>query len=209
MSKELKSKRVMGVLTVGLVAMLGAEAEAHYIVVAGKAKYCSVCVDVGLHGDEATPPHDEEVEVTVTTSITEYLCQNTIQTVTDQVALVVRTSIEQGDITHATDQNGTLLLTTTAEVKNIVVSDMALLVASNPSNPCGNVAPSDVLIRAMSLKIVYCDPGDLTLCKPLSTLQFEQCTLPVKFNFNNYPNKLPPVGTLYDCTAPIHIPPLP
>ena len=47
MSKTVKRvsktvKRVMRVMMIGLVAMLGAKAEAHYIVVKGKVKFCSI-----------------------------------------------------------------------------------------------------------------------------------------------------------------------
>jgi hypothetical protein len=48
MSKTVK--RVMTVMMVGLVAMLGAKAEAHYIMLGGKLKYCSVCCVVDLVG---------------------------------------------------------------------------------------------------------------------------------------------------------------
>jgi hypothetical protein len=40
-------KSAMRVMMVGLVAMLGFKAEAHYVVVNGKAKYCSGCSTLG------------------------------------------------------------------------------------------------------------------------------------------------------------------
>jgi hypothetical protein len=50
-------KRAMRVMMIGLVAMLGAKAEAHYYIVGGKVKYCSVCVDVASINHDPTPPH--------------------------------------------------------------------------------------------------------------------------------------------------------
>ena len=79
------SKTVMRVMMIGLVAMLGAKAEAHYYVVAGKAKYCSVCVDAELaeHEEHSVNPttltevpalHSEKVEFCVTTKSIDILC---------------------------------------------------------------------------------------------------------------------------------------
>ena len=71
------SKTVMRVMMIGLVAMLGAKAEAHYFIVGGKAKYCSVCVDVNLTHDEMPPlDHPEEVEFSLTTTSVDILCPN-------------------------------------------------------------------------------------------------------------------------------------
>jgi hypothetical protein len=43
MSKTVK--RAMRVMMVGLFALLGAKAQAHYVFVFGKYKYCSICLD--------------------------------------------------------------------------------------------------------------------------------------------------------------------
>ena len=50
------SKTVMRVMMIGLVAMLGAKAEAHYFIVGGKVKYCSVCVDVDVYVTTRSAP---------------------------------------------------------------------------------------------------------------------------------------------------------
>jgi hypothetical protein len=39
-------------MMIGLVALLGAKAEAHYVYVSGKYKYCSICVDAKLKGQD-------------------------------------------------------------------------------------------------------------------------------------------------------------
>lgn len=70
------SKTVMRAMMIGLVAMLGAKVEAHYIVVSNKVKYCDVCIESDLvHEEHAVnpvtrteepAPHSEEVEFCVT-----------------------------------------------------------------------------------------------------------------------------------------------
>jgi hypothetical protein len=46
----------MKVMLVGLVAMLGVKAEAHWKIVAGKLKFCSICSDATL---TEVPPHPD------------------------------------------------------------------------------------------------------------------------------------------------------
>ncbi|MCA1851884.1 MAG: hypothetical protein LC647_05690, partial [Beggiatoa sp.] len=130
-------------MMIGLVALLGAKAEAHYVYVAGKYKYCSVCVDAKLKGekDSINPTtHTEELEFLLTTKSVEILCPD------EQIpssfglilGLVVRRPIGGDDITtQVNGQDGPL---TTAEVE-ACVSDVALLVNSDF---CGGVPPCDV-----------------------------------------------------------------
>ncbi|MGH8607921.1 MAG: hypothetical protein ACREX9_11030 [Gammaproteobacteria bacterium] len=192
------SKTVMRVMMIGLVAMLGAKAEAHYFIVGGKAKYCSICVDVKLIYEDVPPPHTEELEfvATIPQEKAEILClDGTVKKSTDEVVLRVRKLIGQGDITEA--QLGTDSATT-AEVEAIV-SDAAFLTKKiNKFNVCPDFSPVDVLVRAVNLKIIS-NQCTSTPCKPVSSLE-AVCTLSDKFDLKNYPKKLPPIETRYDCS---------
>lgn len=171
------SKTVMRVMMIGLVAMLGAEAEAHYFIVGGKVKYCSVCVDVKLIKDETVPDvHLEEVEISLTTTSVDILCGTQISSPGQVNPLVVRRPIDGGDITTQLDSNGVQV--TTAEVEAIV-SDTALLV--NRSF-CGGIRPRDVLIREMHLTIKQCT---LTPCVPAVSTLDVNCTLSAKFDLKH------------------------
>ena len=198
MSKTVK--RAMRVMMIGLVALLGANAEAHYVYVAGKYKYCSVCNEAKLtaENDSISPDHTEQLEFILTTISTdetvpplEILCPNgTIVPSWEQFTLAVQRTIGEGDITNG--EGGPL---TIAEVQ-ACVSDGALLVSSLF---CDGDPPTDVLIRKMKAesKTSWCPVSNLLPCVPVST-SVADCTLPGKFNLKKYPNNLPR-GALYKC----------
>jgi hypothetical protein len=188
--------RAMRVMMVGLVAMLGFKAEAHYIVVNGKVKFCSICVDVELEENKGNPvdlithteevdliTHTEEVEFCLKTKEVEILCPNgTVVQSTKKVTLVVRELIDLVDLGDTIKVGG-------------VFSREALLKAFNFCP--GLSLPSDVLIRAAEVEI------KTNACNLVSTLGCEQvdfvklnCKLPSQFTFSHPP----PVGELYGCS---------
>jgi hypothetical protein len=184
------SKRAMKVMLVGLVAMLGVKAEAHWKVVAGKLKFCSVCIEVELEEDRGTVDpntHTEEVEFRLMTEKVEILCPGgTVVQSEDKVTLVVRKPIDQGDMKG-------------------VVSDTAFLAKPNF---CPGSKPLDVLIRAtkVEIKTYACylpdpsTPEEPPTCEQVREFVKLNCKLPNKFNFKNYPKNYPPKETLYVCS---------
>jgi hypothetical protein len=196
-------KRAMRVMMVGLVAMLGFKAEAHYVVVNGKVKYCSVCVYAQLEKGNPVDlitteevdliTHTEKVQFCLKTKEVEILCSNgTVVQSTENVTLVVQKLID--------DQ---IDLGVTIEVRG-VFSDEALLNALlAKTNFCPGLSlPSDVLIRAAKVEIkTYACNLDPTLeCEQVKFVELD-CMLPKKFNFENYPKNLPtPDETLYVCS---------
>jgi hypothetical protein len=175
-------KRAMRVvMMIGLVALLGAKAEAHYVYVSGNYKYCSICVDAKLKGEEDSinpTTHTEELEFLLTTELVEILCPDgRIVFSSDLFQFVVKKTIGKDDITiQVNGQNGPL---TTAEVK-ACVSDTALLLNSVF---CG-VKPKAVLIRQMRAEITT--SACYILCDTVDTFVTD-CILPAKYNLNNPP----------------------
>jgi len=173
-------KTIMRLMMIGLVAMLGAKAEAHYVVVKGKVKYCSVCVEAELKEDKGNPvdpkTHDEKVEFRLMTKKIEILCpKETVVQSTKNVTLVVRKLIVQ-------------------EVEGVVFDEASLV----NSNFCPDSSPPDVLVRAMKVEIktYACDLLDPPTCKQVRKSVKLDCKLPKKFDFNNKP----PPGILYVCS---------
>lgn len=201
------SKRAMIVTMVGLlVAMLGATAEAHYIMVKAKLKWHSLNCGVDLKAVPSPDLNPAEVECVAEPRLVEILCVDDPANATQPrvvkvdlsktpVTLVAKKRIDQNDITHETN----------AHVE-VIISDEPFL----NFGVCEalNLTSIDVLIRTVSIKIkaygcVGPDP-DPCLQKVLaSTFSVAGYTLPYKFNLVNYPKNLPIYNvTSYDGPRP-------
>lgn len=180
-------------MMIGLVALLGAKAEAHYVYVSGQYKYCSICVDAKLKGEEDSinlTTHTEELEFLLTTELVEILCPDgRIVSSSDLFQFVVKKPIGKDDITTQVNGQGGPL--TTAEVR-ACVSDTALL---ENSVFCG-VKPKDVLIREMRAEITTsaCYILNIPQCDTVDTFVTD-CILPAEYDLNHRP----PSGTLFEC----------
>jgi hypothetical protein len=189
-----KRVKTIGLLGIGLLAMLGTKAEAHYMYVNGKWVYHSIGCQATI-GSLSDPPDRLVVECVVDTAVVETLCPDmSIVSLPIQVRLVAQVLITPGQAQ-------------VEEVKvEVIVSDAPLLnVNLNPS--CGDSTPTDVLIRNMdsTISIFQCagPVGDPCSVRLLTSIAAAQCELPAKFKLDNYPKNLPPDGTRYTCTYPV------
>lgn len=193
MSKRVK--RVMTVMMVGLVAILGTKAEAHYMYVSGKYYYHSVGCEVTIG---SVPVHPDPVEVkcqliTITQDpITgqilppvEVLCQNqNIITLPNPVSLVAQVLTDPGE-THV----------------EVIVSSSPFL-----QHLCDGSDPTAVLIHNFASTItiskcvgLFANPCSVLL--PTSTATTLRCMLPTEENYDIY--NLPDDGTPYTCSVPV------
>lgn len=204
MSKTVKRvsktvKRVTTVMMIGLVAMLGAKAEAHYILVKNKIKFCSICIDVE-HTEADTPAEVDvvmeadtpaEVEVVVTTKNVEILCSTgTVVKLTKPVMLSTRKAITNITKSSIININGEPI---SGAKEEVVVSDAPFLAPFRDVRTtfCPSRSnPLDVLIREMFVEIDTFD----TQSKLAYTWK-AACVLPAKFHFKNRP----PFGHDYTC----------
>lgn len=194
-------KTAISAMMVAMVSMSALEAEAHYFIVGGKAKYCSHCIDAEVEHDHQVPlgGHLEEIENRVRTQEVEILCKDGTEVLSvTPMNLFAKRLLEDGDITTLVDDKGNTLLTT-AELETRV-SDAALRF---DTVPCGD-RPREVLTRKMDVKIIsrQCTSAP---CNEVNTFT-ATCTLPKRFNLKDYPKNLPPIGTLYDCPNPVIAP---
>jgi len=192
-------KRVLmlGLLGVSLVALLGTGAEAHYQgYIAGVHVKSLVCT-VSLKSVPSLDAHPAITECIVTTGSVEILCKNPAghdvlpgESAT-QVTLVDQAPVEQS---VAEKKKGR------AHV-SVEVDDTPLLDPEFCVNP--NWIPVAVLTRSLTSEIntYACVGPDTDPCsvRELASTVVQQCELPAQFNFDNYPNNLPSVGTPYDC----------
>jgi hypothetical protein len=184
-----KRVKTIGLLGVGLLAMLGTKTEAHYMHVNGKWVYHSIGCQATI-GSLSDPPDRLAVVCEVTTAVVETLCPDlSIVSLPIQVTLSAERQIAPGK--------------TKVEV---IVSDAPLLdVDLNPS--CGDSTPIDVLIRNMdsTISVFQCagPVGDPCSVRLLTSTAAAQCELPAQFNLDNYPKNLPPDGTPFTCTYPV------
>lgn len=184
-----KRVKTIGLLSVGLLAMLATKADAHYMYVSGNYYYHSVGCQATI-GSLPNPPDPLAVGCVVNTVQVETLCPDlSIVSLPIQANLVAQVKIPPGQ----------------TEVE-VIVSDNPLL---NPglNNACGTLSPIAVLIRNMASTItvfrcvgLVVDPCLVRL--PTSTAT-ALCELPAQFNFDNYPENLPPDGTPFTCTDPV------
>jgi hypothetical protein len=208
MSKTVK--KAMRVMMVGLVALLEAKAEAHYVYYAGRYKYCSVCNEAQLTEQDGSidpGPHTEKLQFVLTPKSIEILCPNENIPISiddpllQNLSLEVQKIIDVGDITTLNGNGGPL---TTAEVR-ACVNDAALLMNSTLhqlwDQVCGvDVIPTAVLIREMKAEIEtsWCKVSNPLKCGTVSTHVDDDCTLPNYSNLSNYPKNLNK-GAFYDC----------
>jgi len=186
--------KTIGLLGVGLLAMLATKAEAHYMYARGNYYYHSVGCEATI-GSVPVPSDRLEVKcrlVTVTEDpITgevlppvEVLCQDqSIVTLPDPVSLVVQVITDPGE-TH-----------------------VEVIISNSPFKYlCGGNDPTAVLIHNFSstITISKCtgsllDPCSLLLETSIATTP--RCMLPTEGNYDIH--NLPPGGTQYDCEAPL------
>jgi hypothetical protein len=213
MSKTVKRvpetvKKVTRVMMVGLIAMLGAKAEAHWYVAGGTPKRCSHCVDAELtdRDEKHDFEHTEEADFHLTAKTVRLLCQttdngvSTLDLTNRSVDLAVQKRIvPPGDVTYRSIDSGRSPEGPATFDLTAKFSD--LLLKEDPDLLCVGTGllrlpPIDVLILNTSLTIVTyaCKPG--AVCEVLSRFERGSCTLRNSVNFtNNYP----PIGTPYVC----------
>lgn len=205
MSKTVKgvsetAKRVTRVMMIGLVAMLGAEAEAHWVVVRGKCYWHSLeCVREDTEVPDPVPIlFPPLVELVASPIKVEGLCPDSdgdgvlevenIPLPNNPVILATpRTRIDQRDITERRGTNSRYL-----EVERIV-SDALFYTTSCSSG----LSPIEVIVRVwssveMNLYLNSVQPI------PHSAWRAGTCTLPDEFHLTD-PINLPPPGALYKC----------
>lgn len=210
------SKTVIGVLTViiiGLVAVLGSKAEAHWINVFGRCYWHSgECV---RKDKDASDPVPSETlgELVATVERLEILCPGpTIPTslIVDGAWTLTsgKKPIVQADITNVTGD----ITTRTAEWSSVVSDGYAFFLRELGGTACPDVngmtvEPLDVIIRSMSPveMNLYCSPATDKQCNteagvPHSEWRAETCELSSKFNFTNYPKNVPNPGVPYQCS---------
>jgi hypothetical protein len=195
---EVMFKRVLmfGLLSVSLVALLETGAEAHYLGYIAGIHYSSINCTVSLKQVPSLDAHPAETECTVTTGSIEILCKNPKGNLVagesaTPVTLVAQAPVEQ---TVAEKKKGK------AHVA-VHIDDTPLLDPQFCVNP--NWIPVAVLTRSLTseIKTYACVGPDTDPCsvRELASTVDQQCELPAQYNFNNYPNNLPPIGTPYDC----------
>ncbi len=236
MSKTVKRvsetvKRVTRVMMVGLVTIMGVQAEAHYIVIGGRCYWHSgQCV---RQDEDVPPPPIVDIprgDIVARNVSVEVLCPGFPQppfitfVLPAEQTLAARAPIDQGDFTERQKRGGGVISNISTNLEwDGVISDA--LFEENPLNPnaedfdfCAGQRPRDVIIRSMSVQMnLYCvdadlDPKSPTYCpsppvpppgvqKPHSAWK-ATCTLSDKFNFINYPKNFPSrAATSFDCSA--------
>jgi len=182
-----KRIKVIGLTLVGLLAMLGTQAEAHYMYVDGRYYYHSVGCGVTI-GSVPTPPDPFAVTCAVVTTQVETLCPG-------------------GSIVGALLQvNVSAQVLDPGETEVDVLVDDAPLLDGDVNNACGGSDPTDVLIREMATTVTISkcvslvgDPCSVLL---LTSTAVATCELSEDYDLEDYPDNLPEVGTDYTCTDP-------
>ena len=181
-------KSVKTIALVGLLAMLGTKAEAHYMYYDGRYYYHSVGCEVTI-GDLPSSPDPVAVHCLVATLKLETLCPDeSIVSSLLQVNLSAQELLDAGE--------------TQVEV---LVSDSPLL-NPNINNACGSSTPTDILIRKMASTVTISQCASLVghPCSVLVTTSTAAttCELSEDYDLEDYPNNLPPDGTEFSCTDP-------
>ena len=141
MSKTVK--RAMRVMMIGLVALLGANAEAHYYVAAGKYKYCSLHCAVNLKNVPNPSLWPAKVRCEATAALVEISCPNgRFLQVPVNVGLVGKGRIDQEDWTAYSDNPD--LGKAHVEVKIPLASLLDSLLEIRPPVTCPN---SDLILE--------------------------------------------------------------
>jgi hypothetical protein len=195
-----KRIKTIGLTLVGLLAMLGTKAEAHYYYYNGYWYYDSVGCDVTI-GSLPTTPDPLDVVCVVTTTQVEALCplpQPHVVSLSIQVIL----SAQQ----HLVPAPGQAQ----AHVQ-VVVSDTPLL--SNPDilAACSNSTPTAVLIRKLASTVtIQCEGPSSSCLAPLLTTSTATatCTFPLVDAHGNPYDLLtnpPQSGTKYISADVTHV----
>ncbi len=179
------------VLGVGLLAMLlGTTAEAHYTYVRGKYYYHSVGCDATI-GSLPVHPDPLEVKCQVDATRVELLCPGNVPEILNfeisPLRLVADVQIPPGQ--------------TQVEV---LVDDSPLLMSCSGSQPSFNALVRN-MISMVTISKCASLVGHPCLVRLVTGTAIAQCELPAQFNFDNYPENLPPDGTQYTCTDPIKV----
>lgn len=207
-------KTAMRVMMIGLVALLGAEAEAHYVVIKGRCVWHSgECVR--QDEDVPKPPipiNDIPIsEIVARPKSVEILCPGgphgivkQIDLTNDGVTLAARKRIDPSDITERRDPVNNSNMSTNLEVQGIIsdaifLEDPALPRDSGDFDFCSGLVPLDMIIRSMSVEMNLYLNSDPT--KSHSTWKAGTCTLSDTFNLKNYPKNVPPRGAPFDCSG--------
>lgn len=186
-------KRVFSVFMVGLLSMLGAEAEAHYLIsTSGKLYWHSLRCDNFLKGVQNPATNPAAVVCTVTGQEIEILCQNPQNHNVNPGNAGTQTftgsdQIDQGDITGKGK----------ATVSVIIDTDSQLLNPEFCVNPNWNPIIALVRRASVDLKTFECIDASCAQLGDLASTTLLDCVLPAMFNFDNPP--VPDV-TEYSCT---------
>lgn len=187
MSKTVK--RAMRVMMFGLVAMLGANAEAHFHKVGGTGYWCSFCFLLHLSEEQDLPfGAHEQFDLALKTKELEYSCRaRKPEVVKTPVELRVRKDLVRGDLTREFKDDKQVGLASASVLT--VVSHTALLGAHLCED---GLQADDVLIRDTDVTATFyeCSPD----CKPYGEIAKFNCKFPKKYNLRNTF-----VGALYDC----------
>lgn len=184
-----KRIKTIGLTLGGLLAMLGTQAEAHYVYMHGDYYYHSVGCEATI-GSLPNPPDPLVVGCVVATVQVETLCPDlSIVSLPLQVSLTNQVQIPPGQ----------------TEVE-VPVSDDPLL-SLDLNDACGALAPIAALIRNFAPTVTISKCAGL-LGNPCSVLLVTStatslCALPSQYNLDNYPENLPPAGTPFTCTNPL------
>lgn len=194
MSKTVK--RVMRIMMVGLVAMLGAKAEAHYFWFFGKIKFCSVCLDPGTDDqgndlsltdvpadlNDPSKPAPAVVELSVKAKLVEISCPQPPTVIQSKVNVTLEG--ETPSDLWGYDPNAE------TAVVSVRVDDDSL------NNVCPGRGEVRILKMSATANAYECtglDPANPCSSRVLiSIMKFNNCTIPSGA----------PLDTLYDCNAP-------
>ncbi len=191
--------KAMTVMMIGLVAMLGVKAEAHWIVIKGNCYWHSgECVRQDGEGEKEPIPDPiskesplgelvlmpEQIEVVCPSNRERDRVQN-VELSNTGLALIAKRAIVQSDVTNAFDRHGEI-------GKNVewpIVGSFATFL----ENGCPGGAPAqNVIVRRMSVQMnLYLNGG-----KQPHSAWTATCTLPKEFKL---PKKPPDRGVAFDC----------
>ena len=191
-------------MLIGLVEMLGAKVEAHWIVLKGHCYWHSgECVREDTDPGPINPPplgqlvaKAEEVELLCPVDPTDPTSPQHVETITPGTILSTpRTPIGERAITQRRNPLNGQILSKNLEWQR-VVSDAFFYTTPCPSN---KASPTQVLVRTWSnVKLnLYSNNGP----QPHSAWQAGKCELPLAFDLNpTTPEPPPHRGVLYECS---------
>jgi len=183
-----KSVKTIGLTLVGLLAMLGTKAEAHYMYANGHYYYHSVGCEITQFDSMPTTFWGWGATCAVITTKVDALCPNSfIASLQIQVVLAPMTAI---------------YLPGQALPVEVIVDDSPLKVHPSIVSACGGSNANAVLIQNMisTITVFLCDGVGpclpFTPLDPVTSTVTASCGLPLGYS----PNNLPPDRTPYTCT---------